>query len=413
MSETLTFVYLQHANSQAQLVGRLYTHERRGHETASFEYDSTWLTHPDCFALEPSLSLHRGQFHTPAGRALFASLTDTAPDRWGRTLMRRAERKKAQQERREPRTLREIDFLLQVDDESRQGALRFSTQLGGPYMTMYPDASHIPPLVELPHLLSAAHHLAEEKETDADLQALLAPGSSLGGARPKASVRDRDGSLLIAKFPHPEDEVNLPAWESLALNLAAQAGILVAKHRLEQIGQRSVLLLERFDRRGPERLPFLSMMSLLNAADNEQHTYLEIAEALRQYSAAPLLDLKELWCRMVLNILIANVDDHLRNHALLRPTREGWRLSPAYDLNPTPADMKPRRLSTVIVPDDPRASVDLALSVAEHFYLKPPGAQGLIQKISLVVKNWRQEAKKLKIASAEIDRMASAFESAG
>lgn len=409
MSEAIVFVYLELPSVQRQLVGRLYTHERRGHETASFEYDPAWLNHPDCFSIEPLLSLHRGQYHTPTGRALFASLTDAAPDRWGRTLMRHAERKKAQREHREPRALREIDFLLQVDDASRQGALRFSTHLGGPYVTVYSDASHIPPLLELPRLLSAAHHVAEEKETDADLQALLAPGSSLGGARPKASVRDRNGSLLIAKFPQSGDEMNIPAWESIALNLAARAGINVAKHRLEQIGQRSILLLERFDRRGEERLPFLSMMSALNATDNEQHTYLEMAEALRQYSAAPLLDLKELWSRMVFNILIANVDDHLRNHALLRPTREGWRLSPAYDVNPTPADIRPRRLSTAIVPDDPETSLAVAMSVASHFYLKRPQAEELVQKLSLAVKEWRKEAKKLKLPSAEIDRMASAF----
>jgi len=228
-------------------------------------------------------------------------------------------------------------------------------------------ATRIPPLVELPRLLSAAEHVVSD--SDEDLRLLLAPGSSLGGARPKASVRDRDGHLVIAKFPHKNDEINTVLWEAVALRLAGKAGIPVPKWRLEQVAGKSVLLLQRFDRAAGIRIPFLSAMSMLGARDNESRSYLEFVDALRQHGACAKDDMHALWRRIVFNILISNTDDHLRNHGFLYGGPYGWRLSPAYDLNPVPTDIKPRVLSTAIDLDDGTASLDLAMSVAGYFEL--------------------------------------------
>lgn len=224
----------------------------------------------------------------------------------------------------------------------------------------------IPPLIELPRLLSAAERVLSDKESDEDLRLLLAPGSSLGGARPKASVRDRDGQLAIAKFPHEGDEIEAVLWESVALTLAGKAGINVPEWRLETVGGSPVLLLRRFARLGGTRIPFVSSMSMLGARDNEQRSYMEFVDVLRQYGGAPKEDMQMLWRRIILNILISNTDDHLRNRGFLYSDAAGWRLSPAYDLNPVPIDISPRVLSTAIDLDDASASVDLALQVAGY-----------------------------------------------
>ena len=229
------------------LTGRLWARLRKNKESATFEYDPDWLRHPARFALEPALALGPGAFHTAPDAPLFGAIGDSAPDRWGRALMRRVSRRQAEREGRAVRTLREIDYLLMVDDEARQGALRFAERAGGPFLRAA-DASRIPPLVELPKLLSAAERIVNEHETDEDLRLLFAPGSSLGGARPKASVRLKDGSLAIAKFPRRDDEINVVAWEAVALTLASKAGIAVPTVRLEEVSGQPVLLLTRFDR---------------------------------------------------------------------------------------------------------------------------------------------------------------------
>jgi len=274
------------------------------------------------------------------------------------------------------------------------------------------DGPRIPPLIELPALLAASDRLAANEEDDDDLRLLLAPGSSLGGSRPKASVRDHDNRLLIAKFPHPGDEINQPAWEALALRLASSAGIHASKGRLETIAGRSVLLLSRFDREGARRIPFLSAMSFLGASDNETHSYLEIADALRQCSAAPREDLVELWRRIVFSILISNVDDHLRNHGLLWDGPAGWRLAPAYDLNPTPTDVRPRVLSLAVDDQDHTASLELAFQVAEHFGIDEKSARRIANEVGQAVASWRNEAQRLGIRGSDIDRIQSAFEHA-
>jgi serine/threonine-protein kinase HipA len=390
-------------------VGRLWSHYRNGRESLSFEYDRQWLNHPRRFALDPALQLTSGSFHASHLKPLFGAIDDSAPDRWGRLLMRRSERKRAEQEGRAPRALREIDFLLMVDDEARQGALRFKREGQEGFLTTY-NKTHIPPLVSIGSLLNAANHVLQESETEADLRLILAPGSSLGGARPKASVRDRDGHLAIAKFPRVEDEIDAIAWEAVALTLAQKSGIQVPDWRLEAVGGRRVLVSRRFDRKGANRIPFLSALSLLQAQDNQMHSYLEIADAIRVLSASPKKDLAELWRRIVLNVLISNGDDHLRNHAFLYAGISGWRLSPAYDLNPIPTDIKPRILSTSIDLIDPAASLDLAMAVASYFELNARQAKEIANQVGAATASWRQEAIRLKIKPAEIDRMASAFE---
>lgn len=404
--EVVVYVDLQ---GTPHLVGRLWARMRKEKESATFEYDKNWLAHPERFSLEPALKLGPGPFHTPSDKPLFGAIGDSAPDRWGRVLMRRAERRRAERAGQTPRTVREIDFLLLVDDEARQGALRFADREGGPFLAEQ-AATKIPPLIELPRLLSAAEHVMDDKDSDEDLRLLLAPGSSLGGARPKASVRDRDGHLAIAKFPNKGDEVNTVVWEAVALTLAEKAGIPVPAWRLETVADRPVLLLRRFDREQGTRLPFLSAMSMLDAKDNEARSYLEFVDILRQHGAAPKEDMHALWRRIVFSILISNTDDHLRNHGFIWAGPAGWRLSPAYDLNPVPTDIKPRILTTAIDLDDGTASLTLALQVAGYFELSGGDAHKIAGQVGHAVSAWRKEARKLGLAAAEIDRMASAFE---
>jgi serine/threonine-protein kinase HipA len=391
------------------LMGRLWTRTRGNKDSATFEYDKSWLARSDRFSLEPALKLGPGPFHTTSDKPLFGAIGDSAPDRWGRVLMRRAERRRAETAGETPRTLREIDYLLMVNDEARQGALRFREAEGGPFLAEH-GPTKIPPLIELPRLLSAAEHVLSNSDTDEDLRLLLAPGSSLGGARPKASVRDRDGHLAIAKFPNKGDEINTVLWEAVALTLAKKAGIPVPTWRLEPAADKPMLLLRRFDREEGRRLPFLSAMSMLEAKDNETRSYMEFVDVLRQHGAEPKADMHALWRRIVFNILISNTDDHLRNHGFLYGGPAGWRLAPAYDLNPVPVDIKPRVLSTAIDLDDRTASLNLALSVADYFELGPDEARRITVGVGKAVSLWRKEAAALGLAKPDIDRMASAFE---
>ena len=391
------------------VVGRLWARLRKNKESATFEYDPQWLQHPARFSLEPALTLGPGAFHTPADTPLFGAIGDSAPDRWGRALMRRMARRQAERAGQALRTLQEIDYLLMVDDEARQGALRFAERAGGPFVREH-DALRIPPLLELPRLLSAAERVVAEEDTDEDLRLLFAPGSSLGGARPKASVRLQNGSLAIAKFPRRDDEINTVLWESVALTLATHAGIAVPAAWLEDVAGRPVLVVTRFDRNGARRIPFLSALSMLGARDNETRSYLELVDALRQHGAAPKEDMEALWRRMVFNVLISNTDDHLRNHAFLYEGPNGWRLSPAYDLNPVPTDIKPRMLATAITEDDNTASVDLAFDVAGYFELGDARARQIASEVAAAVSRWRAEAARHGLTRQEIDRMASAFE---
>ncbi len=403
-----TWVYID-LDCAPILVGRLWTRVRQGRESASFQYDEGWLQHPAHFALEPALTLGDVAHHTTAGKALFRALGDSAPDRWGRALMGRAERRAAREEGRTARTLHEVDYLLRVNDRARQGALRFAKTRDGPFVS---GSEHdaVPALVELPRLLAASDSVLGDDDSYELLQLLLAPGSSLGGARPKASVLDVDGALAIAKFPKHDDDYDIVRWEAVALSLADRAGIETPEWRLENLDGRSVLIIRRFDRNGNERIPFLSAMSMIGADDLETRSYLEIADALRQYGANAANDLEALWRRIVLGVLISNTDDHLRNHGFLYSGHDGWRLSPAYDINPIPIDIKPRYLMTAIDLDDTSASIELTLSVAGYFMIDEDQARATAKDIARVVSEWRTMAARLGLPPSEMDRMSSAFE---
>jgi serine/threonine-protein kinase HipA len=368
-------------------------------------YDSSWLKNPERFALEPALTLTDGAFYTEYDKSMFGAIGDSAPDRWGRVLMRRAEFCNAQLENRATRTLSEMDYLLMVSDEVRQGALRFSHGVTQDFLALS-NSNPIPPLIDLARLLSASDHFLDNKDNSEDLKLLLAPGSSLGGARPKASVKDKAGRLAIAKFPHKDDDSPTVLWEAAALTLASRAGIKVNDWQLEIISGRPVLIVRRFDRNVTQRIPFLSAMSMIGARDNEQHSYLELVDALKRHGAEPERDMVGLWRRIVFSILISNTDDHLRNHGFLYTSSKGWELSPAFDLNPTPITMKPRVLTTNIDLDNSTASLSLALSVAAEFGLNQSYAKSIIKEVGEAVKNWRNVAKVLGINGKQMSYMA-------
>jgi serine/threonine-protein kinase HipA len=395
--EFLVFIDIE---ERTYFVGRLWSYFRNSRETASFEYDKSWLANPLRFSLEPALALYEGKFHTE--KSLFGSIGDSAPDRWGRILIRRFEAEKSKAIHQKPRQLNEIDYLMLVNDRLRQGSLRFKRGNGEEFLSS--DIKTVPLLTDLSKLLAASHHVLENNEMSEELRLLLAPGSSLGGARPKACVQDKYGNLHIAKFSRKDDEFSVVLWEAVALTLAKDAGITVPQWRV----QKDMIIIRRFDRNRQKRLPFLSAMSMLGANDNDSgHSYLEIADALTQYGASPRVDLAELWRRIVFNVFISNTDDHLRNHAFLYEVGRGWKLSPAYDLNPNPYGKN--ALSLNISETDSTQSLDLALSVAEYFHLTMKEAQTIIEETSCAVKNWRNVARSLNASNRKIEFMENAF----
>ena len=239
---------------------------------------------------------------------------------------------------------------------------------------------------------------------------IFTPGSSLGGARPKASVLDQHGALSIAKFAKETDDYRIELWEAIALDLARQAGITVADHALHEVADKAVLISRRFDRDGERRIPFLSALSMMGLKDGERASYPELVDVLARNGANAAVDAAQLYRRMIFNILISNVDDHGRNHGFLWRDRAGWVLSPAYDLNPVPTDLKARVLSTNISLDEATCDLDLALSVAEYFSLRPRQATEIVSQVAQVVRNWATVAEQNGARPAEIKRMASAFE---
>ena len=389
-------------------VGTLHRHARRSGEAISFEYHGAWLEDRACFSLEPALALGRGAF-VPAGNLpIFGSIGDSAPDTWGRRLMQRAERRRADHERRAIRTLQELDYLLGVSDVSRLGALRFRHV--GEEVFQSPTSVGVPNLVELGRLLEATDRILRDEETDEDLQLIFAPGSSLGGARPKASIIDSHHQLSIAKFPKETEEYSIELWESVAITIAQRAGIRTPDHELLRVADRPVMLSRRFDRAGNTRIPFLSGLAMLGLKDGEHGSHPELVDALTRYGARAREDARELYRRMVLNILISNVDDHLRNHGFLWSGPKGWTLSPIYDLNPTPTDVRPRILTTNISLDEATCDVDLALSSAEYFSLGAKDARAIIKDVASVTAGWRELAANAGATQSEIHRVASAFE---
>lgn len=389
-------------------VGLARSNRVRGGETIMFEYDRAWLEDPERFSLEPALALTRGAFAPPAGFATFGSIGDSAPDAWGRRLMQRAERRMAERESRAVRTLAESDYLLGVADATRLGALRF--RWAGEEQFQAPTRAGVPALIELGRLLQITERILRDEETDEDLQLIFAPGSSLGGARPKASVIDQHGYLSIAKFPKETDDYSIETWEETALRLADRAGIATPLHKLIDVAEKKVMLSRRFDRDGTIRIPFLSAMAMMGAKDGERGSYPEIVDALAEHGAQGKADAHALYRRMAFNVLISNVDDHLRNHGFLWLGKAGWSLSPAFDLNPVPSDVKARVLTTNINLDEGTCSLDLLEEVAGFFALTLTQARAIIKEVATSTATWRETARAVGARPAEINRMASAFE---
>ena len=389
-------------------VGIMRRHAARGAERVTFSYHDGWISSPDGFAIDPYLPVGAGTFSPPRGHPMFGAIAGAAPDSWGRTLMRRQERRSAERDGRAVRTLQESDFLLGVADQARQGALRF--RLVGDDAFQAPPERATPALVALGRLRGATERVLRGIDTDDDLLAILAPGSSLGGARPKASVVDQHGNLSIAKFPKDTDDHSLERWEAIALDLAQAAGIRAAGHDLHDDRGRPILLSRRFDREAGRRLPFMSAMAMTGRRDGERGSYLEIVDALTTHGANAANDRAELLRRVAFSVLVSNTDDHLRNHGFLRRDHRGWSLSPAYDINPTPQDVGPRVLTTNIDLDDGTCSIELIRSVAEEFCLRLADADRLIRDVARVTRLWRDAARRRRAPEPEIRRMASAFE---
>jgi len=396
----------------ASRVGTLFAQSARGKEIFSFEYDDAWLHRSDNRVLDPELRLYKGPQYSGSEKPNFGLFMDSSPDRWGRVLMRRREGIRARKERREPYRLVESDYLLGVYDKNRMGALRFKER--GNELFQSSDAlMAAPPWASLRDL-EYASFLAETEDDDEKLDPwlamLIAPGSSLGGARPKASLTDDAGSLWIAKFPGKDDDRDIGAWEKLVADLAREVGIEMSECRLESLSKRgSTFLTRRFDRSDSGRIHFASAMTLLGRDDGDDAargaSYLELADFVIRNGSRPEADLRQLWRRIVFSIAVANTDDHLRNHGFLLDDM-GWQLSPAYDINPSP---NPGGLSLAIDENDNSLDFELALSVSQFFRLGKIDAQEIIGEIRSAVSSWRERAKAIGLQRSEIELMQGAF----
>ena len=407
MSKSL-YIYLDEAYTDSPvLLGVLMAEAARGHEVFSMSLSEKWLHHSRCQLLDPDLQLYSGHQYLPEAKTNFGFLLDSSPDRWGRMLLERRETVRAKDENRPRKTLIESDFLLGVYDESRMGALRIKTAPDGVFMDN--DASlNIPPIASIGQLEQAS--LAFEAEDNRWLQMLVAPGSSLGGARPKANVRMEDGRLWIAKFPSRQDRYDVGAWEAVAMTLAQQCGITVAPFVARRFsGQYRTFLTQRFDRNAMgQRLHFTSAMTMLGYRDGDTAgcSYLELADWISRHCCQVDENLRQMWRRMVFNIAISNCDDHLRNHGFLLG-RNGWTLTPAYDLNPTPYG---QGLSLNINEYDNALDMGLALEIGSYFGIGKQEAQSEIENIRSVVSNWEQVANRLHISREEWEQIRPAFQ---
>ena len=403
-------------DAQDVAAGTLHAHRRRGSESATFAYAPQYLSNSAAYALDPALPLSSGSYQTPAGKPMFGAFRDCAPDRWGRTLVDRREAALAREQGRTARSLGEIDYLLGVRDDLRQGALRFRDPAKPghdddirPFLAV--ATMGVSALTDLPVLLDLADRADRNTAGLPDLQRLIRIGSSLGGARPKAHVIDANGRVAIAKFPSPsQDTWNVMRWEKVALDLAKDAGIDVPPSRVLNLAGRSVLVVDRFDRTAArDRVGYVSAMTMLEASDGDERSYLEIAEVLETASNRSTADLHQLWRRIVFSVLISNTDDHLRNHGFLHQRADVWRLAPAFDLNPNPAPGT-KYLSTAIDTADTEARLDTALAVAaDYFRLSDERARSVVREIGAVVGRWRETAAGHGLSSPEITAMAPAF----
>ncbi len=406
------FVYDDFSSENTILMGMLYVNIIKGGESYSFEYDKEWLKKTGLkFTLDPELMPYSGRQY-PSGKNIFGLFSDASPDRWGRVLMNKRERIQAEKEGRKPSKLYDSDYLLGVYDETRMGGIRFKTDPDREFLSDDKETA-APPWATLRTLEEASRNFENDETGLAEkwLNQLIKPGSSLGGARPKATVVDTKKQLWIAKFPSKNDENDSGAWEMVTHNLARLCGLNVPEAKLEKFSNLgSTYLIKRFDRILNKRVHFASAMTLLGKTDGasaaDGTSYLDIAAFIKSYGAQPKRDLIELWKRIVFNMAVSNTDDHLRNHAFIL-TENGWILSPLYDVNPVPYGDE---LSLNIDEDDNSISIDLAIAVAVRFGISETNARSYAKEILAGVReNWEKIALGYGLSRRQIEEMRPAF----
>lgn len=412
INQKTIFVYDDFSTDQPVLMGSLYVNVIKGGESYSFEYDKGWLKKTGLtLTLDPELMPYSGRQY-PTGKNIFGLFADASPDRWGRVLMNKRERILAEKEGRKPSKLYDSDYLLGVYDETRMGGIRFKVNQEGPFLSDDNETA-APPWATLRTLEEASRNFENDETglTEKWLNQLIKPGSSLGGARPKATVVDTKDQLWIAKFPSKNDENDTGAWEIVAHDLAALCGLNVPEAKLEKFSPLgSTFLIKRFDRLGSKRVHFASAMTLLGKKDGasaaDGSSYLDIAAFIKSYGAQPKKDLIELWKRIVFNMAVTNTDDHLRNHAFIL-TDKGWILSPLYDVNPVPYGDE---LSLNVDEDDNSISIDLAVQTAVKFGISKSDAETVAEDILQIVRdNWERIAARYALTRRQIEEMRPAF----
>ena len=413
MAETRN-IYVYYDGEQVEsplMMGLLSCGHLRGKDIFSFEFDKSWLADKRFRSFDPDLQMFGGKQYVPQGKDNFGIFLDSTPDRWGRVLLERKEAEVARLENRKVRNLFETDYLLGVFDGSRMGALRFKIDPEGDFLDNDADMA-TPPWTSLRDLENASLNLEDCPEVQQSkwLRMLVAPGSSLGGARPKANVLDKDGSLWIAKFPSRKDRRDVGAWEAVCCEMARRSGVNVSDFNIERFSDKyHTFLTKRFDRTAEgKRRQFTSAMTLLGYSDGENSegaSYLEIAEWIERNCMNVNENLTELFRRIVFNIAVSNCDDHLRNHGFIYSPK-GWTLSPAYDLTPDP---KGYGLKLNISETDNSLDYDLALSIIPYLGINKDTAEGIIDKTRNVVSEWRKIATRYGIPNSEQDLTESAF----
>ena len=412
--KTDVFVYADWLGmNEPKMIGILSAHQGKGRKSFSFEYDKDWLKSKQSFLLDPEIQYFSGpQF--PVAKDNFGIFLDSMPDTWGRTLLKRRAHSLAKKQGKLPANLYDIDFLLGVYDENRMGALRFKLDPKSDFLDNT-SQNPTPPWSSVGQLQNAVKMIESDQENDEVqkwLTQLIAPGSSLGGARPKANIIDQDKHLWIAKFPSKNDTIDKAAWEFLSYKLAVKSGISMSESKLNKVsGKHNTFFTKRFDRIKSERIHFTSAMTMTGYNEDllrdATASYLDIAEAIQQYGANVKGDLAQLWKRLVFNILISNTDDHLRNHGFILCDK-GWLLSPAYDINPS---VDKNGLSLNIDMDNNDLNLELAKNVGVYFRLNSSEMNVIIDEVEQAVRQWKTIAHEIGISSVEQDIMSSAFKS--
>lgn len=400
---------------EVELIGELGYESLRGADSYSFTFNNEWLRLHSNLFLSDDLNNYPGQQYTQPGKDIFGCFSDALPDRWGRTLLLRREQLVAAEEKRPIRRLSSFDFLTGIDDFSRMGGFRFKEDLDGEFINVS-ESLKIPPLTDIRELIAASAEIekCEENNMLPDrkwIAQLVQPGTSLGGARPKANVIDTDKTLYVAKFPSRKDDYDAGLWEHFSHLLATKTGINAATTKVLTTGEKyHTLLSQRFDRtQEGKRIHFASAMTLLGLSDGDNattgHGYLDIVDFIIQSCTDVERNLQELYRRVAFNICIGNSDDHFRNHGFLL-TAKGWTLSPAYDMNPTLSEYQ----SLLVSLTSNKAELSILLDACEDYMLNRKTAEKIISEVIEVVKGWRELATRLGLSKREMEMFAGVFE---